>query len=215
MLRARALSQGTRIPFARSYSTRWVPPASAWKIERLRSPRFIQLPETSTCGIVAASQIYNWSQDNESLLVDRDRAIEWAERIFKTDRSLAPYESAGLAIRLSKNIAGANKITLPRGTIDPISVREQWGALIHHADGSTQFLATFNEHAIAIHDVYPELNLVCVSGLPDGEGGYQGPKYISIDELFGKKPVTLGSKGLILPPINVTAILKKVSETGI
>jgi hypothetical protein len=66
---------------------------------------------------------------------------------------------------------------------------------------------------IVIHEVYPEFKLVCVSGLPDGEGGYQGPQLISIDELFGEKTISLGSKGLILPPIEVTAILKKISRT--
>ena len=184
-----------------------VPSAVTQRTTVMSQPKFIQWPNTKTCGIVAACQLNNWYAPSEQLFVPVETGITWSDKLFQAKDNLSSAEAGKLALRLS-SLTG---VPLEFGSTPAFSLSST--PQFHEAlYGNAQFLAEYKGHIIAIHAVFDAGQRFLVSGLPDGNDGYLGPTFVSRPQLLGAQPisVTVGgaAKAHLLPEITVQRILR-------
>lgn len=188
-------------------STTTAPLAVAQRTTAMSQPKFIQWPNTKTCGIVAACQINNWWAPSEQVLVPVETGITWSDKLFQAKDNLSSAESGKLALRLS-SLTGM-PLAFESTSAFSLSSTPKFHEVL---SGNTQFLAEYKGHIIAIHAVFDAGQRFLVSGLPDGNDGYLGPTFVSRQQLLGAQPipVTVGgaSKFHVLPEITVQRVLR-------
>jgi len=175
------------------------------KLKALNQEQFIQLPRTSTCGIVAPLQMHNWVQPTHKSYFLRERAIALAKKFYFTEENLDPKESMAMIVKIAEDSRSLVSLRNLMVGSNPFKLKM---SDLKEVNGEIQFLASYDRHAIAIHEVYMEEGMAVVSGLPDGEGGYHGPMLISIPQLFGQASIPLPKLGRAhkLPEILVTGV---------
>lgn len=153
----------------------------ASKMNFLCGKDFIQPASTQVCGVVAAMQAHNWMLPSQQLYFNRFDAMSFSKKWLKTEDNISLNESTYLVVKMLKE-KGINAISDLKFDKKELS---QISDLHEIVDDGCQLLCGFDEHLIAVHAVFQGGEYYCVSGLPDGVGGYFGPVIVSKEQLFG------------------------------